>query len=319
MRRLFLVLSCVILLLTGCQPVAEERVLFAMDTVMTLRLEGDDGTVFALCQERIGDLEQKFSTTLSESEISRLNQTGTAILSADSAAVLSKGLLVSEQTDQSFCLSLYPVSRLWDFTGENPRIPSAGELEKLRPVVDDRLIRAEERAVTLPQGGGIDFGGIAKGYAADQLTALLAEQGIRHYFLSLGGNVQVGGGKPNGDPWRVGIADPDGGDYVGIVTLTDGAVVTAGGYQRNFTQDGKLYHHILDRTTLAPAESGLKSATVVTESGTLADAFATAFYVMGEEKALEFCRQRVDLECILITGDDRVVVSEGLKDRFTLR
>lgn len=315
---LILIVICLCLGLPGCRPATREQYLFAMDTVMTFRIEGDNGSVFALCRQKVEELEQKFSATLPESELYQLNQAGTATLSADTAAVVEAGLMVSRETGQAFCLSLYPASRLWDFTGENPKVPAEEELEAVRPVIDDTLIQMNGKEVTLPQGGGLDLGGIAKGYTADLLAILMEEQQVEHYFLSLGGNVQVGGGNPDGSPWRIGIAEPDGGEYVGIIELSDGAVVTSGGYQRNFEQGGKRYHHILDRATLAPAESGLKSVTVVAESGTLADALSTALFVMGEEQALDYCRRQGDFECVLLTEDHRVVVSEGLKDRFTL-
>lgn len=319
-RSLVLILTalCLLVGMGGCKPVTEERYLFAMDTVMSFRLEGDNGTAFALCQQQVQELEQLLSTTLPQSEIYQLNQNGTAVLSDPAAELVQAGLNYSAATEQAFCLSLYPVTCLWNFTGEAPQVPNDAELQALRPLVDDTQIQMEQNTVTLPAGAAIDLGAIAKGYTGDRLAALLAEQGIEHYFLSLGGNVQVGGGNPNGTPWRVGIADPNGGEYVGIVTLQDGAVVTSGGYQRNFTYNGTVYHHILDRTTLAPAQSGLRSVTVVAQNGTMADAFSTALFVMGEQRALEFCAQRGDFECILITEDNRVVVSEGLKQSFTL-
>ena len=321
MKRSFVLILtalCLLFSASSCKPVTQERHLFAMDTVMSFRLEGDNGTAFALCQKEVEALEQMLSTTLPQSEIYQLNQQGTATLSAPAAGLVQAGLNYSAATKQAFCLSLYPATRLWNFTGSQPYVPTAAELQALQPLADDTKIKIDQNTVTLPAGAAIDLGAIAKGYTGDRLAALLAQQGVEHYFLSLGGNVQVGGGNPNGTPWRVGIADPKGGEYVGIVTLKDGAVVTSGGYQRNFTHNETVYHHILDRATLAPAQSGLTSVTVVAQNGTMADAFSTALFVMGEQQALEFCAQRGDFECILITEDNRVVVSEGLKQSFTL-
>lgn len=285
---------------------------------MTVQLVDADEKIFADCEALVRELEQKFSVTDPQSEIFLLNQNGQAELSADTAAVLEAGLRIHRETQGAFCLSLYPASSLWGFTKEQKQVPSAAELEQVRPLIDDTKIHPDGKNVSLPQGMELDLGGIAKGYTADLLAILLEEQQVEHYFLSLGGNIQVGGGKPDGSPWRVGIADPDGQEYVGVVELKSGAVVTSGGYQRNFEQDGKIYHHILDPQTLAPAESGLKSVTIVAPSGTLADGYSTALFVMGEEKALEFCKAQGDVECILITEDNRVVVSDGLKEQFSL-
>lgn len=317
MKKLLSVILIVCLLLCSCAPSGTTYHFFGMDTVMTLQLaDGDEEDALA-CEEAVKALEEKCSVTLEGSEIHTLNAQGSATLSADTAAVVEAGLRVNRETEGAFCLSLYPAGRLWGFTDETQRVPSAAALEEVRPLVDDSAIRLDGKEISLPAGMALDLGGIAKGYAADQLALLLEERQVEHYFLSLGGNVQVGGGKADGSPWRVGIADPEGGDPVGIIELTDGAVVTSGGYQRNFTKDGVTYHHILDPQTLSPAQSGLVSVTVVAESGTLADGYSTALFVMGEQKALEFC-QKQNVECILITKDGRVVVSEGLRGNFEL-
>ncbi len=303
--------------LCSCERPLQERHFFAMDTVMTLQIAGDEsGALFNQCKERIEALEQIFSATLAESEIARLNESGSLALSKEAAALMRQGLEYSAATDGAFSLSLYPAGRLWGFDGEHQQVPEAAALEAVKPLIGDKKIRLEENFAKLLRGGAVDFGGIAKGYAGDALAGLLAEQGAAHYFLNLGGNVQVGGGNPNGKPWRIGIADPRGGEPIGMIELQSGAVVTSGGYQRNFEQDGKIYHHILDPETLYPAQSGLLSATVVAESGTLADAMSTALFVMGEERALAFANGRADLECILITEDQRIVLSEGLRERF---
>ncbi len=313
MRRflsVFLIFG-LLLNLSGCQKAMTEQHFFAMDTVMTLQLDSADPALFSLCEAEVARLEKLFSVTVEESEIARLNRGEQTTLSADTLAILKKGLALSEETDQAFCISLYAASKLWDFGG-TPRVPASAELEAVRPLVDDTALTLTEKTLNLPQAAGLDLGGIAKGYAADTLAAILAEQGVEHYFLSLGGNVQVSGGNPNGEPWRVGIADPAGGNPVGIVPISDGAVVTSGGYQRNFTAKGTTYHHILSRETLAPADSGLLSATAITADGTTADALSTAFFVMGKEKALRYCADREGIDCVLITADKQIVTSEGI-------
>ncbi len=311
------ILFCLLPGLCSCrQTTLEETNFFAMDTIMTFQIAEKDGAAASACRQEVEALEHALSTTVEGGDLWTLNQRGEAALGEDALTVLNRGLHISALTDQAFCLSLYPATQLWGFTGGLYRVPSDDEREAIRPLVDDRLIKTEGNRVTLQAGGALDFGGIAKGYAGEKLAALLRERGIEHAFLSLGGNVQVLGGNPDGSPWRVGIADPEGGVYLGIVHLRDGAVVTSGGYQRNFTQDGVTYQHILDRTTLSPADSGLLSVTVISESGTEADALSTALYVMGEQRALDFCKQQGNFECILVTADHRVVVSEGLKNDF---
>lgn len=151
--------------------------------------------------------------------------------------------------------------------------------------------------------------------------------------INLGGNVLAYGDRPDGTPWRVGIQDPARADeqnaFAGVLELTDSFAVTSGGYQRYFEQDGKTYHHIIDPATGFPADSGLTSVTVVADcdvseadaySGAMCDALSTALFVMGEERALDFWRtwEWTPFELVLVTEDGRVVVTEGLADRFTL-
>ena len=171
----------------------------------------------------------------------------------------------------------------------------------------------------------IDLGGIAKGYAADQVAEIFRSRQVPRGKIELGGNILVIGDKPDGTAWRVGIQDPKRADaadgLVGVLNLMDAFAVTSGSYQRYFEQDGKIYHHIIDPATGYPADSGLTSVTVVADSetgnGTMCDALSTDLFVMGEEKALDFWRSGVyDFELVLVTEDDRVVVTAGLADIY---
>jgi thiamine biosynthesis lipoprotein len=137
-------------------------------------------------------------------------------------------------------------------------------------------------------------------------------------MLSLGGNVQVLGDKPDGSRWNVAIQDPFGDGYAAVVSVEDQAVVTSGGYQRYFEQDGVRYWHILDPATGAPARSGLVSVTIVGTSGVLADCLSTALFVMGREQAADYWRARRDFDFVLIGEDGSVTISQGLQDTFSL-
>ena len=178
----------------------------------------------------------------------------------------------------------------------------------------------------------MDLGGIAKGYASDWVEAALRRNGAQRAMVYLGGNVLVLGTKADGSPWRVAVQDPaDTSAYAGVLALTDAFAVTSGGYQRYFEENGVRYQHILDPKTGYPAESGLTSVTVVAAAngpdydsdtpapgnGAMCDAFSTALFVMGEEKALNFWRTSgYDFGLVLVTEDGRVLVTEGLADRF---
>jgi FAD:protein FMN transferase len=172
------------------------------------------------------------------------------------------------------------------------------------------------------EGMEIDFGGIAKGYTSACLMDIFRKCGVTSAMVNLGGNVQTLGTKPDGSPWRVAVKDPDDPEkYLGIVNVSDKAVVTSGGYERYFEENGKIYHHILDPATGYPADSGLLSVTIVAEDGTLADGLSTACFVMGLDQAESYWRSRrergEEFDMILMTEDRKVYVTAGIAENFT--
>ena len=320
---------CACLLLTGCQraPAGDSgqknwsSQVFAMDTVMDLSIYADDDRLLTEAETLIGQLEDSFSTTDPHSEIYQLNQAGNAVLGPDSADLLGKALSYCAETGGALDLSVYPVVRAWGFTTDTYQVPSAEELDALLPAVDYSKIDfdAATGAVSLPQGMEIDLGSVAKGYTADRLCALFRDGGVTSALLNLGGNVQAVGSKPDGSDWRVGVRDPlekDG--YLGILSMHDQAVVTSGGYERYFEKDGQVYWHIIDPSTGYPAKNGLISATVVGPEGVRCDALSTSLFIMGPEKAADFWHDHQDFGMVLVTDDNRVLISPDLADSFAL-
>lgn len=169
------------------------------------------------------------------------------------------------------------------------------------------------------KGMEIDLGGIAKGYTGDRVMQAFKKAGVSSGLISLGGNVQALGSKPDGSPWRVAIQDPQNElEYLGILEIVDKAVITSGGYERYFEEDGVRYHHIIDPRTGYPADSGLLSATIISEDGALADGLSTSLFIMGKDAAEDFWRERSDkFDYILETTDGRLYVTEGVVGSFT--
>lgn len=294
-----------------------EATTFAMDTVMTFTVIHEDGEELIIdAEQEIRRLENLLSITLENSEISKLNAAAgkePVAISNETITLLNAGINLGAMAGGAFDIAISPVVKAWGFTEEEHRVPTKEELAALLPLTDpDDIILDSGKAYLQKEGMAVDLGGIAKGYASDKVADLLKGKGVSSAIFSLGGNVYGIGTKPDGEKWEVALANPlDVNDYCGIISVENQAVVTSGGYQRYFEENGKRYHHIIDPKTGYPAESGLLSVTIISESGTEADVLSTALYVMGLEKALDFWKENDMFEAIFITEEGEVVATEG--------
>lgn len=281
-----------------------------MDTVFSLKVWGDEAALDAVSDE-LTRLDALLDATDAESAIGRLN--AGEPLDGEAAMLVRQAVAYSEATGGAFDPTVYPLMRLWGFTDETQRVPSDAEITAALANIGTNQVQLDETAVSLHPGAAIDLGGIAKGYAADRCVALL-QQSDAAALLSLGGNIQTYGAKPDGTPWTIGIADPQQPEQaVASVAVTGTkALVTSGGYQRYFEADGVTYHHIIDPKTGRPAESGLASVTILADSGTMADAYSTALFVMGLEDAVDFWRAEQSFEAVFITTDGEIYATEGV-------
>lgn len=252
-------------------------------------------------------IEKLLSVTDENSEIYALNHRIKTVVSSETASLIKKAIEISRETDGAFDITLYPLSDLWGFTTKNYRVPDKNEIMNTLNFCGWDEINISSNKINLPEGFLIDLGGIAKGYTAEKIKYILRKEGIKSAVISLGGNIQTIGQKENGKPWKIGIADPFGNETENYVEVCDSAVVTSGGYQRNFVSDGITYHHIIDPKTGYPSYSDIASVTVICESGTKADALSTAFFVMGKEKTLEFCERHSGISAVIIMQNGEVI------------
>jgi thiamine biosynthesis lipoprotein len=311
------VTAAAILSLFGCGSSEPETASFlAMDTVMELKVYGSADAVEA-AEQKVYELESKLSVTDSESEIYAINQNGSGAVSDETAELLSDALALCEETGGALDISVYPIVREWGFTTGEYRVPTDREISSLLGTVDYSAVTLDSGTVTLSPGMEIDLGSVAKGYTGDCVAALLRESGVQSALLYLGGNVQTIGAKPDGSAWRIAVQNPFGGDNVAVVEVEDKAVITSGGYERYFEQDGETYWHIIDPATGYPARNGLVSVTVIGDSGLYCDGLSTALFVMGLDEAEQFWRDRRDFDAIFITEDGDMLITEGLEDCFT--
>ena len=335
MKRFSILIAALCLCLTGCGKQTTEATaqIFAMDTVMEVAAYGEHAEqAVKSTEKRIEELENRLSRTKADSLVSGLNRDGSIRhLTYDYWNLIARAKEYRDATNGAFDITIAPVMDAWGFTGDQFRVPEQSELNELLKHVNSDEIQVQEEpsySVTLGEGQAIDLGGIAKGYTSDLVEQTFRANGIESGKISLGGNVFVLGGKPDGSDWRVGIKDPrNESGLAAILSLRDAYAITSGGYERYFEENGKTYHHIIDPSTGYPADSGLLSVTVVAAdngpdwagagNGAMCDAFSTALFVMGEEQALDFWRNGgYDFDLVLVTEDGRVVITAGLADRF---
>lgn len=319
MKKSICILLCLILIstLSACDAGTSEARFEAMDTVMSLKVWGAD--VCPELEDRAHALDSQLSSADPDSEICRLNENGAAALSDDALTLVSRSLALSSELKDSFDPTVYPAVCEWGFIDGDYRVPDDDRLTGLVSLIDSAAVQIDGDTVTLKKGMSIDLGACAKGYLADECREILRDSDAAGAVLNLGGTILLYGKKPDGSPFKVGVADPDNpAGYFGWLSCGAGVAATSGGYERYFEQDGKRYIHILDPTTAKPVDNGTLSVTVYSDDGTLADVLSTALFVMGADKAADYYQTHSGFEFILLTDDHKLYITEGISDDFTL-
>lgn len=295
---------------------------FAMDTYMTFTAYGDNaGEALEKAEKEIQTLESEWSVTDENSEIYAVNHSNGNVvtLSEDTAGVVSFALEMAKETDGALEPTIYPVLTAWGFTTDENRIPGSEEIQSLLSRVGYEKVELNGQEIRLPEGMELDLGAVGKGYAGDLTAEIVKESGVTSALLNIGGNIQTVGSRPDGNDWRLAIRSPYGDGEVGVLEVSDCAVVTSGNYERYFTgEDGKRYGHIIDPKTGCPVDNGLASVTIVTEEGKMGDALSTSMFVKGLEGAQEYWKSHEGFDMILMTEDGEIYLTEGIENNFTL-
>ncbi len=313
MKRLLAMILVLVCLLGGCAA-QYERTDFALDTVVNVTVyDAKNQTVLDDCFAEVERLESLLSATRETSDIARINAArGQAVtVSDETVELLTLAARVSALSDGAFDITIRPVSKLWNFTADNPTVPADTARKEALALVDYRRVVMNGNVVSVH--GEVEPGGIAKGYIADRLRDVLRKQNVHSALIDLGGNIVAVGDK-DGKPFRIGIKDPKNtGALAAVIQVTDLSVVTSGSYERGFTLDGVRYHHLLDPKTGVPVQNGLASVSVICESSALADALSTACFVLGEEGSRTLLTQFPETEAMFIYEDGRLSVTDGLQ------
>ena len=347
------VLVCPMLLFTGCgnitdadtsttgnQPISISSI--KLNTAVQITIyDSQDKALLDDCLALCDKYELVFSRTNEKSELYKLNHrkdvsdgdfstdgqttpypvSGTADtwhISEDLAALLSEGLDITKESDGAFDIAIAPLTSLWDFTAEDPRVPDDAAIQKALPLCSSDGVTIDGQDITLPSDDiQFDVGAIAKGYIADRLKDFLMKKGVKSAIINLGGNVLCIGSKPDGTPFKIGIQKPfaDRNETEAVMDITGKSVVSSGIYERCFKQDGKLYHHILNPQTGYPYDNGLISVTIISDQSVDGDALSTTCFALGLEDGLKFAEKK-GVQAVFITEDYELHYTDGFRDEI---
>jgi FAD:protein FMN transferase len=269
-------------------------------------------------------LESLLSVWKDGSDVVRINNNAgiTPVkVSQDTINVLRIAREAGDLTGGKFDITFGVLTDIWRFDHDQDNIVPD------RDLIETRLKRIDYKAVEVDSTAGTAFinrpgmrihlGGIGKGYAVDRAVALLKDQGFKDFLIQSGGDLYVAG-TDNGKPWKLGIADPRGNhDAFATLQISDGTFSTSGDYERSFMKDGKRYHHLIDPDFGEPARE-CRSVTIVSNRAVMADVLSTGVFIMGPRRGMELIEKLPDVEGIIVTAENEVLVSGGLKGRIEL-
>jgi FAD:protein FMN transferase len=310
-------------------PRLVERSRVSMGTEVHVSAWTADEAAALAAFERVFDefdrLDALMSVWKEGSDILRINAAagkGAVAVSPEVREALHASQEVSEWTAGKFDVTFAALSGLWKFDQDiDGQIPDRSQIAAKLAFIDYHALQIDDRAGTARlarDGMRVSLGGIGKGYAIDRAVTILRGAGLADFMIQAGGDLYVAGRR--GDrPWHVGIQDPRGAPNTlfAAIELTDAAFSTSGDYERFFIRDGHRYHHILDPDTGEPAVRS-RSATIMAKSATVSDGLSTGVFILGGEQGMALIEKLPDVEGVIVTANNQVLVSTGLKARLQL-
>jgi len=270
------------------------------------------------CVAEVNRIENLISEWIPASPVSRINRNAgkdTVSVPPELYALIERSLAIGDLTQGAFDITYQGLSGLWNFDGSQTVPPDSLEILKALDKVDYQKIQLlDSGKVYLPvKGMAIGFGGIGQGYAVDRVKQLLLKKGVQNFVVNSSGDIFANGHKADGSAWKIGIADPFDKEKIIRWLEVDGkAVVSSGNYEKYFEYKGQRYAHILNPKTGWPTQ-GIMSVTVITSETEVADALATAIFVLGKEVGLDLIDQLPGTDCIIIDAKKNVTYSRQLK------
>ena len=288
-------------------------------TIMTWESEDDPKVAESInaAFAEIERIQKVFSEYIKDSTISKINNAAGRApvkVTPEVMEMLKKGIWLAEKTSGAFDPTFAGAGALYDFKAKDPILPSKKKLKEALAKVGIKHLRISEKSQTAMldvSGAKLGLGGYIKGYAVDRASNVLRERGYTDFIVNGGGDIMVAGNKGKRS-WRIGVQDPRGPNnrVLATIQVKDKAVVTSGDYERFFIKDGIRYHHIIDPNSGLPGDE-CRSVTIVADSTMMADAFATAVFVLGPIRGLELVETLPDVEAFVIDARGKWSFSSG--------
>lgn len=293
-----------------------------MGTVYTIKyLDGAQRNLKNGVDSLLQVFNQSVNHYLPNSEISRFNRQDTLYFDLPYFyPVLAKSQEVYQATQGAFDPTVAPLVNAWGFGPDTTTVPAPAKVDSLLRYVGFDKIKFTETYVTKTQPGvALDFSAIAKGYGVDVVGNYLLQQGIRNFMVEIGGEVVARGLNAEGNVWRIGINNPEQpGELSSAISLDNRAIATSGNYLNFYEKDGKRYAHTIDPATGYPVEHNVLSVSVIAQDCMTADAYATAFMVLGLERTKQIVSENPALLDVYIiyddNGEDRYFMTDNLRD-----
>ncbi|SEA55244.1 thiamine biosynthesis lipoprotein [Flavobacterium gillisiae] len=331
MQKLLFLLLCTLVMLTSCTSAKKEIIKLegnAQGTSYHITYLSDDGILYQKeIDSLLADIDGSMSTWIPNSIISRINKNEENVIVDDYfKTVFNKSVEVSEKTEGNFDITVGPLVNAWGFGPTSKNTLSKSQVDSLLQLVNyKKVILKDNQIVKVNPEIKIDFNAIAQGYSVDVIADFLERKGINNYLVELGGEVKAKGKKLN-EEWKVGIDQPSEETSTerkleAVVNLNNRALATSGNYRKFYIEGNQKLSHIIDPKTGYPAKHNLLSTTVIADDGITADAYATAFMVMGLQKSISFLEknENLKLEVYFIydeNGKWKTYISESLKKQI---
>lgn len=263
-------------------------------------------------EDVLNEVDMTFSMFNKQSLTARLNNGEDVELNKMFTDVFALTQKVSKETEGAFDITVAPLVNAWGFGTTERTQPTMHMVDSIMKYVGYRKVSLKDKhLVKSDKHVQLDFSAIAKGYACDAVAQMLRKHGVDNYMVEIGGELACRGKNQSNQLWTVGVQQPEedamgnGGELQAILDLNNRSVATSGNYHNYYYKDGKRYAHTIDPLQGKPVQHSLLSATVLADNCTTADAYATAFMVMGTDKVIHFLNKHKDIQAFLIYSNDK--------------